>query len=241
MSSFGGIWRDGAVVDPSNDCYDSDGQLVALGKKSGLLTLISRRSNVIGEAAVKGWLAEFFWLDVRIPKMLSPKEAFDLLKIFRPGLVRIRKGNGNYARINIEDMGSDHSATPIAWGKEDVYTPPKEELPQSWIPLTRSNYRKYIHSRCRFGRGVGPGVEGTLIGISENREHWIYETMSTPNNPSRFVRYSPMVNGGEALESPAKAKEAEELAKLRERLTEVCMEVFRSNRAGMSRTVFEKE
>ncbi len=229
MSSFGGIWRDGAVVQPGRDCYDATGQLVVLGKKTATLAMVTRRSDVMGEEGLKDYLKDFFWLDVRTPKTLSPKEAFDLLRIFRPGLVRIRRGKEGYLHVGIEDVIGNLDTTPIDWGKENVYAPPKEELPQSWIPLTPENYQKYIHCRCRFGIHNGPGVEGTLIGISENRQCWIYETMSTPSDRARFVRYSPMSNGAELFALHAKARDAEEMAKQGELLHQIFKRAFGPN------------
>lgn len=223
MSSFGGIWRDGAVVDPSDDCFDGGGQLVVLGKKSGELSLVQRRSGTMGDAAVKGWLTQFFWLDVRTPKVLAPKEAFDLLKIFRPGLVRIRKGKGKdgYLHVGIEDVIGNLDTTPIDWGKENAYAPPKEELPHSWIPLTPENYQKYIHCRCRFMNTceMGKYTEGALIGISAARPWWVFE--GKDEYGSRTTMYSPMQNGAVVLESDAKAKDAEEIAKQGEFLHQI--------------------
>lgn len=149
-SRFGGIWKDGAVEEPVDECYCSDGRLVVLSKASGSLGLFRRLIDPVC------W-GDWWWLDCRIPKSLLPEEAFDLAKVLYPGVFRIKRGSRTWLTFG------GHDRIEIDWGGRIIY-PPIEPI-QS-VNITLENWLMYLHWDCEYGVSYEGGV-GKLIGLAE--------------------------------------------------------------------------
>ncbi len=152
LSRFGGIWKDGNVEAPVEECFCEASRLVVLGKATGGLSVIR-----CGEMAVN-W-GEWWWLDRRIPKSLLPEEAFDLIKVLSPGAtaLRLSSGNGNWEVVEsgCEDLVS------VEWGGRKFYAPPG---PGRLVEVTSENWLEHLHKECAFDFGDEGGL-GVLIGM----------------------------------------------------------------------------
>lgn len=151
-SRFGGVWKDGAVEEPVDECYCSDGRLVVLSKASGSLGLFRRLIDPVC------W-GDWWWLDCRIPKSLLPEEAFDLAKVLYPGVFRIKRGSRTWLTFG------GHDRIEIDWGGRIIY-PPIEPI-QS-VNITLENWLTYLHKPCRCGKSQN--YDAHLVGISPRGE-----------------------------------------------------------------------
>lgn len=111
LSSVVAIWRDGAVCRPNQSHVDTD----------GLICLFSKTTGGLDWARIDcDQFAEHYWLDTTTPTELSPKEAFELLRVVYPQLHRIRDEGDGFAMME----GSPLNAC-INWNGETQY-PPRE-------------------------------------------------------------------------------------------------------------------
>ncbi len=149
-SRFGGIWVDGNVETPVDECFCEAGRLLVLDRFGGGLDLVQKDKDRVD------W-GEYWWLDRRIPKSLLPEEAFDLLKILHPGVAALRLGSdGGWETV---DEWLDGSVA-VDWGGRKFYSPPG---PERWVEVTADNWMEYWRWECEYGSSEDCGV-GTLIG-----------------------------------------------------------------------------
>lgn len=158
MRTFGGIWKDFAVERPGQDCFGMVGKLIVLDGKDGDVWLWDN---------VPGWVdgvvpGRYFWLDRRVPKSLTAKQAFDIMSVLYPGATAISKLDdvGRYTRVH-----PDVDPIDIEWDGLTIYSPPGNG---EWVEVTKENWLTYLHKPCRCGKSQN--YDAHLVGISPRGE-----------------------------------------------------------------------
>lgn len=153
-STFGGIWKDFAVEQPGQDCFDSDGFILVKRKDS---------DSVLSWGFVPdGDNSDYQWLDRRVPRSLTAEQAFDLISVLYPGVMAISKldGEGRYTRIH-----PDVDPIDIEWNGLTIYSRPGNG---EWVEVTKENWMTYLHEPCACG--VARECNACLVGLSPRGE-----------------------------------------------------------------------
>lgn len=160
-SVFGGIWKDAAVEQPPEKV--AGGRLFVIEKASGGCWCMEPFEVALNFGKGKD-ATGYWWMDQRAPTKLSPREAFDLLKVLEPAITGISmQGYDLILHYGNTRSNLGIPASLIRWGGPESYTPPPEE---KWIDATLENWKDFLLKRCRFVASDGRMVHGVLVGMS---------------------------------------------------------------------------
>ncbi len=121
---FAGFWRDGAVVQPEGKHFDKENFVIVKNKAQNTIDI---RQQVHSR-----W-EFFYWLDTTMPTELSPREAFELLKVINPDAERLEDDGGDWV---LAEPGFDI----IKWGDTTEY-PAKWRVPTDADKGKKCRYR----------------------------------------------------------------------------------------------------
>ncbi len=169
-SVFGGIWKDAAVEQPPENVMG--GRLFVIEKASGGCWCMEPYQVALNFGKGKD-ATGYLWLDQRVPTKLSPREAFDLLKVLEPAITGMSmQGNDLILHYGNTRSNLGIPASLIAWRGPESYVPPPEE---KWIDATLENWRGYLLQRCQYLTPDGRWVGGVLVGMNPDG-NWLVES-----------------------------------------------------------------
>lgn len=172
-SVFGGIWKDAAVEPPPENVMG--GRLFVIEKASGGCWCMEPYQVALNFGKGKD-ATGYLWLDQRVPTKLSPREAFDLLKVLDPGITGMSIQGSDLVVHYSDDQRVRYitgiSTAMISWDGDKSYAPPIEG---KWIDATLENWRGYLLQRCQYLTPDGRWVGGVLVGMNPDG-NWLVES-----------------------------------------------------------------